>query len=259
MNIKILVATHKPYRMPDDPIYLPVHAGHIGKPDSGYQGDDTGENISDRNWYYSELTAIYWAWKNLNADAIGVCHYRRYFTTKSWLSYQLHGKWNSLLTGHEAVRLLTKFDIIVPQKRIYLIETNKSHYNNGHDNREIILMREIIGERCPEYLPAYDAMWNRRWAHMFNMFIMKRDKFDAFCEWWFDILFEFEQRVDMSTYEQKEKRAFMDERMLDVWLIKNGYPYKEINVMYMEKQHWVRKIYKLIMRKFVWHHNVWDE
>ena len=40
--------------------------------------DDEGENISEKGKAYSELTAIYWAWKNCDADYIGFNHYRRY-------------------------------------------------------------------------------------------------------------------------------------------------------------------------------------
>ena len=46
MNIKIIVATHKKYKMPDDKIYMPLHVGREGKSDLGYQGDNTGDNIS---------------------------------------------------------------------------------------------------------------------------------------------------------------------------------------------------------------------
>lgn len=259
MNIKIIVATHKPYTMPEDrSLYLPVHAGHCGKQDIGYLGDDTGDNISEKNWYYSELTAIYWAWKNVKADAVGVSHYRRHFTRKCYFERLIKGKWNCILTQQEAENLLADNDIIVARRRNYLIETNRSHWNNGHNPDEILLMRTIIEERCPEYLMAYDIMWERRWAHMFNMFIMRRNKFDEFCQWCFDIMFEFEKRVDMSNYETKEKRAFIDERLLDVWLIKNNYFYKEVDVMYMEKQHWIKKIWMFLMRKFFIHHNVWE-
>ena len=46
MDIKIIVATHKKYWMPDDPMYLPVHVGSAGKESIGYQRDDEGENIT---------------------------------------------------------------------------------------------------------------------------------------------------------------------------------------------------------------------
>ena len=79
MDIKILVATHKKYWMPKDDIYFPIHVGREGKADLGYIGDNTGDNISAKNANYCELTGLYWAWKNLKCDYIGLCHYRRYF------------------------------------------------------------------------------------------------------------------------------------------------------------------------------------
>ena len=45
MNIKILVATHKQYWMPEDSVYMPIHVGREGKADIGYTGDHTGDNI----------------------------------------------------------------------------------------------------------------------------------------------------------------------------------------------------------------------
>ena len=71
MDIKILVAAHKKYWMPDDDVYLPIHVGREGKEDLGYLGDNTGDNISSKNANYCELTGLYWAWKNLKCDYIG--------------------------------------------------------------------------------------------------------------------------------------------------------------------------------------------
>lgn len=70
MDIKILVASHKKAEMPEDSMYLPVHVGRVLYPDRefGYQSDAEGDNISIKNPYYCELTALYWAWKNLKAD-----------------------------------------------------------------------------------------------------------------------------------------------------------------------------------------------
>ena len=92
MNVTIVVAAHKPYWMPSDRIYLPLHVGAAGKKDAdgrpldlGYTRDDSGENISEKNPYYCELTGLYWAWKNLNADYLGLVHYRRHFRNgKLW-------------------------------------------------------------------------------------------------------------------------------------------------------------------------------
>lgn len=79
MDIKVIVAAHKPYRMPQDSMYVPLHVGRaLDDQDLGWQGDNTGDNISLKNPYYCELTGLYWAWKNLKADAIGLVHYRRF-------------------------------------------------------------------------------------------------------------------------------------------------------------------------------------
>ncbi|MBQ3973839.1 MAG: DUF4422 domain-containing protein, partial [Lachnospiraceae bacterium] len=75
-TIKIIVASHKSYWMPEDPVYLPVQVGAAGKEDLGYVRDDSGDNISGKNVNYCELTGLYWAWKNLEADYIGLAHYR---------------------------------------------------------------------------------------------------------------------------------------------------------------------------------------
>ena len=83
-DIKLIVATHKQFQMPkDDNLYLPIHVGAEGKASLGYTGDNTGENISTLNPYYCELTGLYWAWKNLDCDYLGLVHYRRYFTKMS--------------------------------------------------------------------------------------------------------------------------------------------------------------------------------
>ena len=64
-TVKIIVATHKKYEMPQDAMYLPLHVGAEGKTDQngnpldlGYQKDNTGENISNKNAAYCELTGL---------------------------------------------------------------------------------------------------------------------------------------------------------------------------------------------------------
>ncbi len=85
--VKIIIAAHKKYQMPQDPMYLPVHVGAAGKLgkdgqplDIGYVKDNTGQNISDKNSEFSELTGLYWAWKNVDAANLGLAHYRRHFS-----------------------------------------------------------------------------------------------------------------------------------------------------------------------------------
>lgn len=56
-NIKIIVAAHKKYQMPTENIYLPLQVGAEGKDRIiEYKADNEGENISEKNPYFCELT-----------------------------------------------------------------------------------------------------------------------------------------------------------------------------------------------------------
>lgn len=249
MKIKILVAAHKKYWMPDDPVYLPLHVGAAGKPDLEYTKDNTGDNISAKNKNFCELTGLYWAWKNLDADYIGLVHYRRYFTRKEVRG--IEAKKSQILTGKDWEKLLTEYPVVVPDKRKYYIESNRSHYNHAHHTEGLDITEQILKEKYPDYLPAFNMVMNRTWAHMFNMFVMRRDLFDVYMSWMFDILFELEKRVDISGWDTYESRiyGFVSELLLDVWLEKNKIPYKEQNVSFMEKQNWIKKGGAFLKRK----------
>ena len=94
---------------------------------------------------------------------------------------------------------------------------------------------------------------NRTKAHRFNMMIMKREIFDDYCTWLFDILSELENRLDISAYSDYNKRiyGFISERLLDVFLEANRISYKELPVMFMEQEHWIKKGTAFLKRKFI--------
>ena len=237
--------------MPEDDVYLPLHVGAEGKADLGYTKDNTGDNISAKNPNYCELTGLYWAWKNLSADFIGFVHYRRYFTCKEIRNIELKKK--QILSLEEWKRLLSKYPVIVPDKRKYYIETNRSHFNHAHPGIGLGETERIIQEYYPEYSDAFTLVMNRTWAHMFNMFVMRRDLFQEYCQWLFGILFELEERLDISEFDAYNSRVFgfVSERLLDVWLEKNRISYYEQNVSFMEPQNWLKKGGLFLKRKFI--------
>lgn len=148
MNIKILVATHKKYQMPTDSMYLFIHVGKEGKNDLGYIGDNTGDNISSTNSRLCELTGIYWAWKNIQADYIGVVHYRRYFTTKGLFSTLGKNKFDYIASEKEMEALLKEYDLILPKQRRYYIESLYSHFVHlpYTFEKDIKILREVISD-----------------------------------------------------------------------------------------------------------------
>jgi hypothetical protein len=253
-DIKILVATHKKFQMPQQCIYLPVHVGRQGKTDLGFQGDNIGDNISIKNPNYCELTALYWAWKNLRCEYIGLCHYRRYFVNKNLITRIINrnNKLNLILNESEITRLIQKYDVILPKKRNYYIETIWSHYKNAHHIKDLEETKKVIAEKYPQYLHSFDKVMNGTKLHLYNMFIMKKKDFDYYCEWLFDILFELESRIDISNYDPYQSRifGFISERLFNVWLEHHSnLRKKEVPVINIEKINWLEKIYKFLMRK----------
>ena len=250
MDIKIVIATHKAYWMPEDDVYLPLHVGREGKQDLGFIGDNTGDNISYKNANYCELTGLYWAWKNLRCDYIGLCHYRRYFA---------HSHHGSLLEAKKAAifhrvdyeKLLKQYDVILPKKRNYYIETVRSQYEHAHNKRDLDEVEKIIAERYPKYSEAFTKVMDRTKLHILNMFVMKKELFDEYCTWLFDILFELEKRIDISSYNQYEARVFgfLSERLFNVWLEKQQLKTIDADVVFLEKINWLNKGWKFLMRK----------
>lgn len=253
MNLLIVVAVHKPCRLPpaplhSPPIYLPIRVGAaLGPPLGALQGDNTGENISAKNPHYCELTALYWAWKNLDTGYIGLAHYRRYFAVR-----RTGEKWARIAGAAALERALQKADLLLPQKRRYWIETNYSQYVHAHHKQDLDLTRQILARRCPQYLPAFDAVMRRTSGHRFNMFVMKRALLDRYCSWLFPLLFELEAQLDTSGYTPNDARVFgfVSERLLDVWVQANHVPYTELPVVFTERQNWLKKGGAFLLRKF---------
>ena len=127
-NIKILVCAHKDSRLPQHEYFCPIQVGASLTSARFFPVlDNTGDNISDRNPHFCELTAHYWAWKNLKCDIIGLNHYRRFFDfhrpfpafspDRSFINIDSFLKETYRFPDLEA--LLNDYDIILSPKRHY--------------------------------------------------------------------------------------------------------------------------------------------
>lgn len=253
-SVKIIIATHKKYRMPEDKMYLPVHVGAEGKNDLGYTKDNTGENISLLNPSFCELTGLYWAWKNLDYDYLGLAHYRRHFSLK-----KRKDKWCSVLTYNELKPYLDKVRVFVPKKRKYYIETLYSHYDHTHYSEQLDTTREIIERMYPEYIKSYDKIMKQRYGYMFNMMIMTKDLMDDYCTWLFNILFELQKQLTMPELSNFQGRFYgrVSEIIFNVWLdyqlqsgkIKQS-EVMELSCIHMEDINWLKKGSAFLKAKF---------
>lgn len=252
-TVKIVVATHKKYYMPQDKIYLPLHVGAEGKKDEtgdeldlGYRKDNTGDNISELNSSFCELTGMYWAWKNLEADYIGLVHYRRCFAADG-----------HAITYEELEPYLGQIKIFTPKKRKYIIETLESHYSHTHDPEHLDVTKAVLIEKFPNYEAAYDRAVSRTWGYMFNMMIMEKRYFCDYCAWLFAILFEVYEKIDSSNYSEFAKRYVgrISELLFNVWIdqqLKSG-AIKKSEVKELScniEENWLVKVPAFLNAKF---------
>ena len=247
---RIVVATHKEAPMPVDNMYLPVLVGaDINSAVEGYTPDNTGENISSLNPMYSELTGLYWAWKNLDADNIGLVHYRRYFMGKS-------GK---AISGNEVDTLLSGYKIILPKKRRYFIETLYSHYVHTHNDEEIDVTANVVAKFYPDYKVSYDKIMKRNWGYMFNMMVLPKDLLNDYCMWLFDILGKVVEKVGEGDRSAFEKRypGRLSELLFNCWLdhqIKAGTISKsdiiEVPLLNLGDEKYVMKLIAFLRAKY---------
>ena len=243
------------------PLYKPLMAGNaLLHNQSLILGDDTNTNISAKNRYYSELTGIYWIWKNTQNEITGTCHYRRFFTTHPepilykvkrllYLPIGLYKKhWGliytsnidlfkkKVLTVSEMQQLLEQYDAILPKAR-KLKYTVEKHYSRYHDANDLVLLREIISEKKPAFVTAFDNVLQSKRMYANNMFVLRKEIFEEFMEWWFELLFEFEKRIDLHSKTGYQQRifGFIAERLLNVWFHHKQLNVVELPIIYFKK------------------------
>ena len=227
-DIKLFVCCHQPAVVPEHPLLVPIQVGAALADTrfSGFLHDDTGDNISLKNSSYCELTAQYWAWKNVEADDYGFFHYRRYLSPDSEGNrpYRVVGEPTKQLlselgySGFE--KLIGQYDLIAPRGENMFVPVWK-HYVAAphHHGKDLKLVEQIVKARHPEMCQALEAYFSGTIHYFGNIYIMKRELFYNYCGWLFPILEEFDCRTDMEDYSPQEKRAngYLAERLFGVY------------------------------------------
>lgn len=214
MSVTIFTMTHKKFPKPGDPVYVPLQVGRAGSEDLGYMRDDTGVSISEKNCYYGELTGVYWVWKNIKtSDYVGICHYRRYFCTEE----------GRILTEREYEDILSAYDIIT-SKKLKLNFTYYEGYAGDYNIRDLEAVGEVIRQFYPAYHETFERLVHSRGTYFGNMMVCRKEIYDAYCAWLFDIFGKAEDRIDASGYDDYHKRVygFISEFLLYVWVNVQG-------------------------------------
>lgn len=237
----IAVVGAKPVSLPKDEMYVGVQVGN-GADIKGWERDNTGMNISQKNPTYCELTAHYWLWKNSDAQVKGLMHYRRILGSPGVRAIPFESmdtRRAKALTSEDVDELLSQYDIILPKAHNYVSETALEHYEKNHITGYCFdIIHKYMKENEVEYLSVFEDVLQRKSSHLFNMFVSRATTFDAYSAWLFPILEYIEERTDVSTYSAYEQRVYgyLSELLLDVWIEANNLSSVEVPLLFLQHQ-----------------------
>ncbi len=242
--MKIFVVYHKPAKLIKSKIFVPIHVGRSvgendskdGKIDGKYlnwlhknmQGDNTGDNISNANRNYCELTALYWIWKNCKVkenDYVGLMHYRRVFDfgNDSAARYRPRNK--------KVISCVKNFDIILPQaKKCWSpnLKTNAKnvaeHFRAEHGAIYTKILEEVLQEDPRFKESANNVLYESDSISWYNIFIAKKEILNDYCAWLFDTLEKLNRRclkfISSTELETSRMMGFYGEILLNVYFNK---------------------------------------
>ncbi|WP_316802704.1 DUF4422 domain-containing protein [Pedobacter nototheniae] len=264
-DLTIFSVFHKEYMVPQCDFIKPIQVGRKSSSvDLGFISDDVGKNIADKNGTYSELTALYWIWKNLDkidSNWIGLCHYRRYFILPETFLKKRLLQTKTIVDSRDVylkelsnenllqvasdklksnlIEALKTGYIIVPVASATSIEllydaSIKNHYIYYHIKEDWYLMRDVVIKLYPELKDIFDTFFDSETTmYNYNMFISDKKTFQAYCEWLFPIVFELEKVVKISEYPyQKRVFGFLSERLINFYINYNNLKTKEFPVVF---------------------------
>lgn len=239
-NIRIYVSTHKQVDSFDSSILRLVQ---VGAEQSSHRfwdtlHDDVGDSISHLNQQYCELTAQYWAWKNIDAEYYGFCHYRRYFNfsdtrynenvwgevVDDFIDDQAQQKYG--LDDESIARAVEGYDIITTDFK----DLRKAPGNRNtpvkqwqaadqlHDE-DLASMIAILIDKHPDYEQDAIEFLNGNLSCFCNMYIMRKQLFFDYCNWLFPLLNDFVESIDTSTYNNEALRTpgHLAERLFNIY------------------------------------------
>lgn len=244
MNLTLYSVFHKPFIRPTADFITPIHAGKlIAKEKLPIQGDDEGDNISNLNPYFCELTAMYWIWKNADPaqnEFWGLCHYRRYFT----LPVQgLFGKPNSLFnakanqktmdrfvnekTKMQMMQLLKDHEVLlqIPMysyKKKGVIKTVEQHYREAHISAHWEIMKKDLFEMYPSYTNSFYSFSAAKKISFFNMAVGGWKFWDDYFTWLFPLLFSVYKQITLTGDPYQDRVVgYLSERLLNLYVWHN--------------------------------------
>lgn len=179
--------------------------------------DNIGENISEKNRQFCELTVLYWIWKNATQDIVGLEHYRRHFL--------LQEDWIRKMREND-------IDVILPTP-LYVAPSLTGNYKDRHMASDWDFMMDYLKKIYPEYYKEAVCFFDTNLYSPCNMFIMKKGILNELCAWLFPILFVCaEHGGEREDAYQNRYPGFLAERLMTFFFEKKRDKYK---IVYADK------------------------
>lgn len=249
-KINILVCAHKASELTrNNGIYKAIQAGKALHPnlDLGFMTDYEGDNISDKNFRFCELTVLYWGWKNIkNVQYCGLNHYRRYF--------------NLEINEFNIDTIMCDCDMLVVKSQNMLSKHERARNLMLMTSREdFYLFQSIFLEKYPEYKSSFfEYFYNSKKSYPFQMFIANKKIYDDYCSFMFPVLFELEKVIKHHGYSRQERAiGYIGEWFLGLYITCKDLKVKSLPILdfstndFSTKMSFKRKIFDFCYRKIV--------
>lgn len=175
--------------------------------------DNTGDNISEKNKQYCEMTATYWVWKNTSSVWKGIEHYRRH-----------------LLVNPEMIN--EDVDAILPLPYVCYPNTMAQFRRFVSEDVLQLLLQTLKDIHPAEYNEYYKILYGE-YQYTYNLVCAKEKVFDDYCMWFFEIT-EYMEKMADSVPEIGDTRAlsYVAEVLTNLYFMYNG---KKLNIRHVEK------------------------
>lgn len=237
--LDIIICTHKDFNsIVSNKCYKTIDVNTIDYKELGLKYDDD---------FYCELLTYMWIIKNWEIkEYIGFCHYRRYFSFIDNIP--------------NMEEIFKNFDAILPTP-LHLKCSVKEHYAYCHNIDDLEIIENIVKEYFPDYYQAVEKAFNGNMLFTNNMFIMKKDDFFEFMNFYTNVINmyldlignDIDKRINdnkskyLKNYNndpqaseiwyQKRIGGFMAERLLTVFVIKKFNKIKLYDIKLTEKKY----------------------
>ncbi|MCI9593212.1 MAG: DUF4422 domain-containing protein [Lachnospiraceae bacterium] len=197
--------------------------------------DCTGENNSDKNGNYSELTALYWIWKNCLMPEDGyeggrhgrsggnsVSEKQAFAVLEEYYGLSHYRRMLELSKDDELRLAGNQVDVVLPYPMPYEpdIEEHHKRYLADGDWRALLTALE---ELQPEYARVFPAILHQKYLYNYNIMLARKEVLNAYCSWLFPILERVEQLSEPKGWERKDRYiGYMGETLATLYFMVRG-------------------------------------